>query len=63
MIKRMRKIVMLLAAVVIAASLSGCVKFWEQERIETIPLPETEIPVTPEPWEQPPESNLLPAGE
>ncbi len=42
---------MIAAAVVIAAALSGCVKLWEQERIETIPLPETEIPVTPDPWE------------
>ncbi len=47
----MRKIVMIAAAVVIAAALSACVKLWEQERIETIPLPETEIPVTPDPWE------------
>jgi hypothetical protein len=51
MIKEMRKIVMMLAAFVIAATLTGCVKLWEQELIETIPLPETEIPVTPEPWE------------
>ena len=41
----------LIAAVVIAAALSGCAKLWEQERIEIIPLPETEIPVVPEQWE------------
>jgi hypothetical protein len=41
----------LIMAVVAASSLTGCVKLWEEERIETIPLPETEIPVEPEPWE------------
>jgi hypothetical protein len=47
-----RKILIPLSAVVIAASLSGCVKLWEDERMETIPLPETGITTTPEPWEQ-----------
>ncbi len=41
----------LLIAAVATGSLSGCVKLWEDERQETIPLPETEIPVTPDPWE------------
>ena len=41
----------LLIAAVATMSLSGCVKLWEDERMETIPLPETEIPVTPDPWE------------
>lgn len=38
-------------AVVAMMSLSGCVKLWEDERTECIPLPETEIPVSPDPWE------------
>ena len=41
----------LLIAAVATMSLSGCVKLWEDERMETISLPETEIPVTPDPWE------------
>ena len=47
----MKKIKLILLAVVITATLSGCTKVWESEWIETIPLPETEIPVIPDPWE------------
>ena len=43
----------LMIAVVAATSLSGCAKLWEDEQHEHIPLPETEIPITPEPWETP----------
>jgi hypothetical protein len=42
---------LLLAAVVVASSLTGCVKLWEEARVEVTPLPETEIPVAPDPWE------------
>ncbi len=45
------KLKYMIAAVVAAATLSGCAKLWEQERIEIIPLPETEIPVAPDQWE------------
>ena len=45
------KLKYLIAAVVAAAMLSGCAKLWEEERIEIIPLPETEMPVDPDRWE------------
>jgi hypothetical protein len=45
-----KKISMLTAAVVLAVSLTGC-ELWDEERIETIRLPETDLPVIPEPWE------------
>lgn len=43
------------AVVVLALSvpLSGCVKLWKEESPQCIPFPETEISVTPYPWEPP----------
>lgn len=41
------------AVLSLSASLSGCVKLWEEESREYIPLPETGIHVTPDPWEPP----------
>ncbi len=37
-------------AAIALSSLTGCT-LWEDERQEVIPLPGTEIPITPEPWE------------
>ena len=58
----MKKMRLFLLAVVITATLSGCTKVWESEWVETIPLPETEIPVTPDPWE-PGGTDENPVGE
>lgn len=55
---------MLLPAIVGAAlstALTGCVKLWEDERTEIIPLPEVETPITPDPWE-PPKTDDKPVG-
>ena len=38
------------AAALLAVMLTGC-KVWEEKWEEVIPLPETEIPVDPQPWE------------
>ncbi len=46
--KRMIKYVFMLAAA--GMTFSGCT-LWEDEWQEVIPLPGTEIPITPEPWE------------
>jgi hypothetical protein len=40
----------LLMAVVATVSLSGCTKLWEEQWTECVPLPETGIPVTLDPW-------------
>ncbi len=53
----MKKAKLFLLAVVVTATLSGCAKIWENEWTQTIPLPETEIPVEPEPWEPVEEDN------
>jgi hypothetical protein len=39
-----------LAIATLAPALTACT-VWENEQIETIPQPETDIPVIPEPWE------------
>jgi hypothetical protein len=52
----------LLIAAVATVSLSGCTKLWEEECTVCVPLPGTEIPVTPEPWE-PGETDEKPVGE
>jgi outer membrane protein assembly factor BamE (lipoprotein component of BamABCDE complex) len=44
------KLKTLIFAAAALASLSGCT-LWEEEQIERIPLPGTEIPLDPEPWE------------
>ncbi len=41
----------LLITAVVTVSLSGCVKLWEVEQQEIIPMPEVEFPITPAPWE------------
>jgi hypothetical protein len=46
--RRTIKHTLLLAA--LCASLTGCT-LWEEEQIERIPLPGTEILLDPEPWE------------
>ncbi len=45
------KLKMLTLAAVAMASLTGCAKVWEEACTECRPLPETEIPVDPDPWE------------
>jgi hypothetical protein len=47
----MTAFVAVVATAMLAVSLMGCVKLWEDEWRECIPLPETEIPINPEPWE------------
>jgi hypothetical protein len=49
-------------AVVATVSLSGCTKLWEEQWTECVPLPETGIPVTPDPWE-PSETDENPVGD
>ena len=44
------KLKYLLVAVAMA-SLTGCVKVWEEDCQECRDLPETELPVEPSPWE------------
>jgi hypothetical protein len=39
----------LLVAAAAAVSFTGCT-LWHEERVEYIPLPGTEIPLDPEPW-------------
>ncbi len=58
----MKKIKLILLAVVITATLSGCTKVWEDEWVETIPLPQTDIPIDPDPWE-PGGTDENPVGE
>jgi hypothetical protein len=56
------KLKIMLIAVVAVVSFTGCVKVWEEEWTECIPLPETEVPVTPDPWE-PGGTDEKPIGE
>lgn len=49
--KKTIKYALMLALLCVAST--GCAKIWEQECTECIPLPDTEIPVTPDPWEPP----------
>ncbi len=57
--KRLIKYALLLA--VVGTAICGCTKVWEDEWVETIPLPETDIPIDPDPWE-PPETDENPVG-
>ncbi len=47
---------------IVCTALCGCTKIWEEEWIECIPLPETDVPVTPDPWE-PPVTDDNPVGD
>lgn len=47
--KRLIKYALLLT--IAGTTLTGCVKLWEVECTECIPLPKTDIPVTTDPWE------------
>jgi hypothetical protein len=58
--RRLIKYTLLLT--VVGTMLCGCAKVWEEECTECIPLPETEVPVTPDPWE-PGETDEKPIGE
>jgi hypothetical protein len=51
--KRIIRYVILPAIIglVLCAALASCVKLWEEEWTECLPIPETEITISPDPWE------------
>jgi hypothetical protein len=59
-IKRIALAALIGAAITVTAT--ACT-VWEVEQTRITPLPEVEIPITPEPWEHPPEYNPTPTGE